>query len=345
MSSHRRLLPGVFIGSHAVADGLLTKQQLRHRGYRRLVQGVYADPSLPADHRLRCRGAALLLPAGAAIGGHSAAAWHGAPFASMHDPVTVVRPPEVEWKGPRGVRVHRIPDKADVDVDDDGVPVTTALRTAWDTAALEPLGTAVAALDAMVRTGAVTSTDLASMARDGSGRWGVTRVRRAVDLVDPRAESPPESRVRVACLLAGLSPVPQYGIDVGDFIAHVDLAFPEARLAIEYEGAHHFHGDQIVRDDERYALLRAAGWTVIRVRERPLTALSATDVLCDPMRYKTTANDTLCRLSEVLGAVPPGLDGYLSSRNLVARADADRHLKELRARYLVQRQRAKEPVR
>ena len=98
MSSLVRLLPGVFIGSHAVTSGALTKKQLRERSYRRLVQGVYADPSLPLDHRLRCRGVALLLPPGLVIGGHSAAAWYGAPFAGVQDPVTVLRPRHVEWK-------------------------------------------------------------------------------------------------------------------------------------------------------------------------------------------------------------------------------------------------------
>src|SRR3954468_18802674 len=56
VSNAARLLPGVFIGSHAVAAGVLTEKQLRRRGYRRLVHGVYAAPGLPLDHRLRCRG-------------------------------------------------------------------------------------------------------------------------------------------------------------------------------------------------------------------------------------------------------------------------------------------------
>ena len=38
--SDRRLLPGVFLASHAIAEGTLSEQQLRTRGYRRLVQGV-----------------------------------------------------------------------------------------------------------------------------------------------------------------------------------------------------------------------------------------------------------------------------------------------------------------
>ena len=269
-----RHLTGVFIGSHAIAEGRLSREQLRSLGYRRLVQGVYADPALDLDHLLRCRGVSLLLPKGAAIGGHSAAAWHGAPFAGVRDPVTVVRPADVEWKGPREVRVHRTDLRpADVDLVDD-IPVTTALRTAWDVAALEPLGTAVAALDAMVRAGALARDELAAMAGRGTGRWGVTKVRRAVPLVDPRPESAPESRVRVALVLAGLTPVPQFQVvQDGIEIARVDLGFPEARLAVEYEGAYHFDGDQILRDDARYARLRAAGWRVIRLAAHDLRDL------------------------------------------------------------------------
>lgn len=276
MSGHTRLLPGVFVGSHAVAAGVLTSRQLRERGYRRLVQGVYADPGLAVDHRLRCRAVALLLPAGAAIGGHSAAAWYGAPFAGTQDPVTVITPSDVDWKGPRGVRVHCSQSLVDAVLDGNDVPVTPPLRTAWDIAALEPLGTAVAALDAMVGAGVVSIPRLTALARGSSGRWGVTRVRRALELVDGRAESPPESRVRVALVLAGLEPVPQYEVRVGgEVIARVDLAFPEARVAIEYEGAYHFEGDQIVRDDVRYARLRAAGWIVIRISAPDLRNLDA----------------------------------------------------------------------
>jgi hypothetical protein len=266
-------LTGVFLGSHAVAEGRLSRAQLRSLGYRRLVQGVYADPALELDHRLRCRGVALLLPRGAAVGGHSAAAWHGAPFAGPHDPVTVLRPSDVEWKGPRGVRVHRTELRPDEVMVVDGVPITSGRRTAWDVAALEPLGTAVAALDAMVRARSVTLTELTEMADRGAGRWGVTKVRRAVPLVDPRAESAPESRVRVALVLAGFCPVPQFEVVVGGRCRRLDLGWPEAKLALEYEGAHHFEGPQIVLDDERYAGLVAAGWRIIRVSASDLRDL------------------------------------------------------------------------
>lgn len=259
-------MPGVFVSSAAIAEGLLTRGQLRKRSYRRLAHGVYADPGLPFDHQLRCRGVALLLPPGAAIGGQSAATWYGAPFAATSDQVTVVSPEEVRWRGPREAAVHHtVLSPRDVVVTDD-VPVTTALRTAWDVMTLEPLTTAVAALDAMVAAGHLATADLAGMADRGAGRWGVSRVRRAVPLVDPRAESPQESRLRVLLVLAGLDPVPQFEVlDHGRFVARVDLAFPDLRLAIEYEGAHHFVDGQIARDDERLERLRAAGWRVVRV--------------------------------------------------------------------------------
>ena len=271
-----RLLPGVFLGSHAIAEGLITRKQLRQRSYRRLVHGVYADSGLEHDHRLRCRGVALLLPAGCVIGGHSAAAWHGAPFAGLHDPVTVLRPPTTLWSGPRGTRVHQ----ADLEPADvewlDGVPLTRASRTAWDVAAHESLGTAVAAVDAMVRSGTVTLADLGARAARGATRKGVVPFRRVLELVDPRAESAPESRVRVALLMAGLAPVPQFEVRVGGrFLARVDLAVPEARLAVEYEGAHQFSGAQIARDDVRIAALEGAGWTVLRLSAADLRDLDA----------------------------------------------------------------------
>jgi very-short-patch-repair endonuclease len=272
----KRLVPGVFVGAHAIGEGWLTAGQLRSRGYRRLVHGVYADPGLVVDHQLICRAVALLLPEGAVIGGHSAAAWYGAAFASPADPVTVLRPEQWPWSGPRGLRVHRtVLSTEDVVVVDD-IPMTSALRTAWDVAALVPLATAVAALDAMVRAGHVTTPQLEVMAQQGTGRFGVTRLRRAVPLVDPRAESAPESKVRVALVMAGLEPVPQHEVWLdGRFLARVDLAWPDARVALEYEGAYHFNGTQIVRDDARIQRLVAAGWIVVRVSAIDLRNLDA----------------------------------------------------------------------
>jgi very-short-patch-repair endonuclease len=266
----------VFIASHAIAEGYLTRAQLRRRGYRRLVQGVYADPSLPFDHKLKCQGVALLLPEGAVIGGHSAAAWWGAPFAGTTDPVTVLRSADGKWRGPRGVRVHQtVLRPGDRTVVDD-LPLSSALRTAWDVAALERLPTAVAALDGMVRAGTVAVADLRRAAARNAGSFGAARVRRALELVDPRAASPAESWVRVALVLAGLAPALQYEVHAAGREMHLDIAWPEAKVALEYEGAYHFlENGQIDRDDERIERLRAAGWLVIRISAADLRNLDA----------------------------------------------------------------------
>jgi hypothetical protein len=270
-------LDGVFVGSHAVAQGVLTVRQLRHGGYRRLVHGVYALPELPVDHALYCRAVALVMPGAGVIGGRSAACWHGAPWAGPGDPVTVLVPREHKWVGPRGVRVHRTDVADDEHCLVDDVPMTTAERTAWDVAALESVPTAVSTLDAMVRAGVVPLATLQGMVAAGSGRWRVGRVRQTVDLVDGRSESPPESWLRVAFVRSGLPAfTPQYEVrEGGVFLGRVDFAWPEIKLAVEYEGAHHFEGLQIRRDDARLRRLSNAGWLVIRVSAADLRDLDA----------------------------------------------------------------------
>jgi hypothetical protein len=124
----------------------------------------------------------------------------------------------------------------------------------------------------MVRAGTLDMAALRGLAQQGAGRWGSRKVAAATDLVDPRSESPPESWVRVACALAGLpAPHPQFDVvDAGVWLGRVDLAWPEQKLIVEYEGAYHFDGVQIARDDVRIARLVAAGWTVIRLAAHDL---------------------------------------------------------------------------
>ncbi|MGY1618808.1 endonuclease domain-containing protein [Geodermatophilus sp. SYSU D00691] len=272
MTSHRRFSGALFIGSHAVAEGLLTRRQLA-AGYRRVLHNVYADPSLVHDHELRTRAAALLMPAEAVIGGRSAAVWFGAPFSSAVDPVLVLAPPAHPWQGPRGVQVHRSEFREDeVWATGDGVRLTTAVRTAWEIATLEPLLTAVALLDGMLRQGKVeggglTEADLVGEVLRRRGQWRSRRANAVLPLVDSRAMSPPESKVRVMCHLGGLPhPVPQYEVvEDGEFLGQVDLAWPGAKLIVEYEGEYHFDELQIRRDDRRYERLVRAGWRVIRL--------------------------------------------------------------------------------
>lgn len=99
------------------------------------------------------------------------------------------------------------------------------------------------------------------------GRWkGQRNLERALPLIREDSWSPMESAVRVELVLGGL-PEPALNIDLfdknGDFLACVDLAYPEHRVVIEYQGE--THAEQMSEDIERVERLRAAGWIVIQV--------------------------------------------------------------------------------
>ena len=93
-----------------------------------------------------------------------------------------------------------------------------------------------------------------------------------LELCDPRAESPPESRLRVHIVRAGLPvPTPQFQVFVdGEFLARVDLAWPKIKLALEYDGQWHSDPGQLGRDRSRLRALNQAGWYVYHVTREDL---------------------------------------------------------------------------
>ena len=122
-------------------------------------------------------------------------------------------------------------------------------------------------LDAMLGRAFVDHAPLAGAAAALSSGRGCRRARQAVALADERAESPPESRLRVLLTLAGLAPVPQWRVVRADgvFVARVDLAYPAAKVAVEYDGAWHGAPGELCRDRRRINALVAEGWRVLYV--------------------------------------------------------------------------------
>ena len=60
--------------------------------------------------------------------------------------------------------------------------------------------------------------------------------------------------------------VPQFEVRAdGVFLARVDFAYPEQRLAIEYDGLWHAEPGQFARDRRRLNRLFSAGWRVVFV--------------------------------------------------------------------------------
>ncbi|MGH3714505.1 MAG: hypothetical protein ACRDT4_13740 [Micromonosporaceae bacterium] len=260
----------MFLARDALEGGLLTRGQLRGGAWHRVLRGVYADSRLERDHGLAIRAAALLLPSGAAITGASAAWLWGARLAAPYDPVDVVAPRSF---GPvKGLRIRGAALTAsDIDVLG-GIRLTTPERTAWELTMRRDLPDAVAVIDALLAADRLSASRLDAYLDTRRGARGWRMAAKAFGLVDGRAESPAESRLRVLLTLAGLPPpTPQREIrDHHGFVARVDLAWPEAAVAVEYDGVWHAAASQLRRDRQRLNRLLAAGWLVHHVTARDL---------------------------------------------------------------------------
>ncbi len=152
------------------------------------------------------------------------------------------------------------------------LPRSSPALAAWETAAwLDPVR-AVGIVDSLLGRGLTSPAALAEIATRFADRRGGVRARRVFELADPAAQSPPESHLRVRLVLAGLPrPVAQHPVRLpSGLVLHPDLAWPEFRVAVEYDGRWHSDPEQLHRDRRRLNHLVAAGWTVLHVTSRRL---------------------------------------------------------------------------
>lgn len=258
-------VPDVFVGSVAVAEGLLTEPQLRGRSVRRVLHGVYRPAWVEVTHELRCRAAMLLLPDAARLTGRSAAATQGVDLARTMDDVEVVMPFGSRAPRIRGVSVRQTMSPGPLGPELEGLRLAHPVRVGYDLAARRPLTRATAYLDAACRAGVV---DLERMQEwvCGCHDNDVVGVRAALAECDPRAESVPESEMRVILRQAGFPVVVQHVIrDGGRRIMRADLALPELRIAILYDGAWHALRAQLEHDRAQQRALQRAGWLSVHV--------------------------------------------------------------------------------
>lgn len=150
-----------------------------------------------------------------------------------------------------------------------GTPTTTPARTALDLACRYPVGKAVAAIDALACATHLKMADVELLAERYKGRRGIGRARIALPLVDPAAESPRETWLRLLLIRAGFPP-PQTQIPLydgyGQLVAVVDMGWEQIKVAVDYEGDHHWMNRRRFNHDIRRAeAVAELGWIDVRV--------------------------------------------------------------------------------
>ncbi|MFY1704683.1 endonuclease domain-containing protein [Micromonospora sp. WMMA1923] len=151
-------------------------------------------------------------------------------------------------------------------------PWSSPTLASWETAAwLEPVR-AAGIIDTLLGNGLTTRVQLTGIGRRLAGRPGGRRAQLAFELVDPAAQSPPESHLRVRLVLAGLPrPVAQHPVRLpSGAVLHPDLVWPEFQVAVEYDGQWHADAEQLHHDRRRLNQLLTAGWIVLHVTSRRL---------------------------------------------------------------------------
>lgn len=199
------------------------------------------------------------------LAGYSAALLLGAGCAPSDAPAEVLVPSDA--RGHPGLRVRRDRLAESEIATVDGCRVTSAARTAWDLARRLPLVEAVVAVDSLARVGRFPPADLLTRRLTEPRARGCRKLDEVVDLCDCRAESPMETRLRLALVRHGLPrPEAQYRVldEHGFPLARVDLAYPPAQVAIEYDGVRHLDRQRWSRDRARDTTLAGAGWQTLR---------------------------------------------------------------------------------
>lgn len=238
----------------------------------RLWRGVYGR--CPADQQLRLRGLDVSCGEQVVICLGTAARSYG--FDTEGDPTLhVLNPLGHQLRPAEGLVIHRR-EGAPVSMTR-GRPATAPAWTAIEVARSLRRPRALATLDAALRSGTCDRVGLVRAATAQAGRRGIVKVRALLPLADGLAESPMESEARLVMIDGGL-PIPMLQYEIVDSrgqLRRVDFAWPDCKVAAEYDGEDPHSGPEAMRRDrERTAALQDRGWVVVPivagdVRRRP----------------------------------------------------------------------------
>jgi hypothetical protein len=268
-----------FVGSEALASGLVKKHQLRAH-FRTVLPDVYVPTNAVLSMHQRAKAAWLYSHREGAIAGLTASALHGAKWGDDNLPIELI------WSNarrPLGLRTYDVRLHSTEFVDLGGMRITNVERTAFDVARRGRLDDAIARLDALGNATGFKADDVLAVGDRHPGARGLRQVRTALDLYDPGAASPKETWLRLLLIRAGY-PRPQTQIPVlsadGCRQYYLDMGWEDLMLAVEYDGEQHrVDAIQFAYDIQRSEDLDELGWTRVRVvkENRPADILRRTE--------------------------------------------------------------------
>ncbi len=287
---HRIPLPmelrDVFTVREAAASGI-RRGRVDARDLHRPFHGVRSRGAPETFADLVVCGARRLKAGQRFVGTTAVRVWglpHPSPWTS-EEPLDVVVPPDATPPHSRGIRGRRLSEDRAATWRIGSIAVVDPVAAVFSCAGELTVAQAVVLLDALLTDAdnypglhkgrpVFSTVDLESRVR----LWVRFPGRRTILAALPRArtgvESPKETETRLLLVDAGLpEPIVQHDVHDGRrLIARIDLAYPQWKIAIEYEGdGHRTDAAQWRRDIQRQRDLEDRGWLVIRITQLDLT--------------------------------------------------------------------------
>lgn len=278
VTQHTSTMTDPFLGSEALAAGVLTPYELRSR-YVALHKDVYVPQGVELTAQLRAKALWLRSRRRGVLAGYSASAFHGAKWIDADLPAAII---DTNRRRAPGLQVWEERIEPDEICVIEGMRVTTPERTALDLTSRFPLDPAVAAVDALIQATDLKVADVEPLIERYRGRRGMKAARAALDLVDGGAQSPKETWLRLLLIRAGF-PRPQTQIAVrnewGWAEAHLDMGWQDIKVAAEYDGDHHLTSRYHYRKDSsgtrKSSTATGGSWSGSSPRTTPLTSSAA----------------------------------------------------------------------
>ena len=230
---------------------------------RRPIKSVYLASQAGDSIDLRAQCLSLVVPEGCVVAGRHAGWAVGAEMVLAPGEHLELQPLVVVRHAGMGRLRNKLSESGERTFRPDeitrwhGLSITTPLRTAWDLGRWEHRDRAIAGLDAMLALRRFSREELLAGVERFAKQRHVRQLRSLAPLADGRAQSPPESVLRLRWLDCGLpAPEPQLAlVRNGIVVAYLDLGERTARFAVEYDGVEwHTSPDQRRHDRARRSM-------------------------------------------------------------------------------------------